>query len=241
MMEWWRERFEERARAGRAEPAWRAMDLHPALVGSLQRFQVGEDGDGASLIGKADVAGDPDYAAAVRLFVAEEREHARLLGRVLDCAEAQRLAGHWSDAAFVRLRRSLGLRLELMTLMVAEVVALRYYRALRDGAADPLLSGVAGAILADEEFHVPFHRVRLRAAFGGSPAAVRAVAAVGWWVLALGAAGVVAVDHGRALWVLGVSRVAFGRDVCRLFGPVAAEVLGGAAQGGRAAGRPVST
>ncbi|WP_309113633.1 hypothetical protein [Saccharothrix sp.] len=37
----------------------------------------------------------------------------------------------WSDAVFVRLRRALGPRLELMVLLIAEVVALGYYRARR--------------------------------------------------------------------------------------------------------------
>lgn len=39
-------------------------------------------------------------------------------------------AGHWSDAVFVRLRRLMGLRMELLVLMIAEVVARRYYGAL---------------------------------------------------------------------------------------------------------------
>jgi hypothetical protein len=46
---------------------------------SVQRFQAGEDGDGVSLVAKADRAGGPDYARAVRLFVAEERNHACLV------------------------------------------------------------------------------------------------------------------------------------------------------------------
>ena len=57
--------------------------LEPALVRSLQRFQAGEDGDGASLIAKSAKAGDHDYLSAVRLFVAEEQNHARLLKNVL--------------------------------------------------------------------------------------------------------------------------------------------------------------
>jgi hypothetical protein len=42
-------------------------------------------------------------------------------------------------------------------LLVAEVVALRYCRALRDGTADPLVTQVAARILAGEERHVPCH------------------------------------------------------------------------------------
>lgn len=50
----------------------------------IQRFQVGEDGDGANLGGKVDQAGgDTDYAQAVRLFIVEEQNHARLLAWLL--------------------------------------------------------------------------------------------------------------------------------------------------------------
>src|SRR5690606_22315869 len=82
---------------------------------------------------------------------------ARRLARLLTAGGRPTLPGHWSDTVFVRLRRLMGLRTELLVLMVAEVVALRYYRALRDGTTDPLTREVAARILADEERHVPFH------------------------------------------------------------------------------------
>ncbi|MYX22200.1 hypothetical protein, partial [Streptomyces sp. SID8380] len=177
---------ERRARQG--DPEWaRGAALPPALVRSLRRFQVGENGDGAELIGKADRAGDPTYAAAARLFVAEERNHARLLAELLAAGGAGTLEAHWSDTAFVRLRRLLGLRLELLVLMVAEVVALRYYRTLRDGRVDPLLSEVAGRVLADEERHVPFHCARLREGFAHLPGPARRLATAGWRALLAGA------------------------------------------------------
>ncbi|HWS39638.1 MAG TPA: ferritin-like domain-containing protein [Actinoplanes sp.] len=220
--------FQEHARlrAGRTEPQPLGGWLHPALISSVQRFQAGEDGDGASLIAAAERAGDPVYHEAVKLFVAEEQSHAVRLANVLRYAGAGTIGGHWTDTVFVLVRRAGGLRLELLTLMLAEVVALRYYRALRDGTGDDYVGDVAGRILADEERHVPFHIDRLRQGFAGTPAAGRAVAAAGWWVLMVGAAGVVAADHGSALRVLGVSRRHFIRDVLRLFRPMVTSVFG---------------
>ncbi|MFD7031318.1 ferritin-like domain-containing protein [Streptomyces sp. NPDC059917] len=235
---------ERRARVG--DPDWSGgAVLDPALVRSLQRFQVGEDGDGSALIGKARRAGDPAYARAVRLFVAEEQNHARMLALLLAAGGADTLSGHWSDTVFVRLRRTLGLRVELLVLMVAEVVALRYYRAVRDGAADPLVAEVAGRILADEERHVPFHCRRLREGLAGLPRPGRRAVVAAWQVLLAGAAVVVSVDHGPALRGLGVRRGAFVRDVLRssaepggaMCGAPGRPVAGGAASRARALGR----
>ncbi|GAB1688698.1 hypothetical protein KRM28CT15_05010 [Krasilnikovia sp. M28-CT-15] len=112
--------------------------------------------------------------------------------------------------------------------MVAEVVALRYYRALRDSAPNPLLSEVAARILADEERHVPFHVARLRQGFGRLPRPARAVVAGGWWLLMLGATLVVTVDHARALRRLRLSPMRFAAEVVALFRPVVSAVLGDA-------------
>ncbi|WP_372345384.1 ferritin-like domain-containing protein [Streptomyces sp. KL116D] len=217
---------EDRAAAG--DPEWeQGARLPAALVRSVQRFQVGEDGDGAELLAKAVRAGDPGYTAAARLFVAEEQSHARLLAKVLAAAGAGTLGSHWTDAAFVRLRRLLGLRLELLVLMVAEVIALRYYRALRDGCPDPLLAEVAGRILADEERHVPFHCRRLREGFGRLPRPARHLVTTAWRALLAGAAVVMVADHGSALRRCGVRRWTFVRDVVSSSAPMAGTIAGG--------------
>lgn len=232
--------FQEHARlrAERVERQPLGGHLHSALIRSIQRFQAGEDGDGASLIAAADRAGDPVYAAAVRLFVAEEQSHAVRLANVLRYAGADTIGGHWTDTVFVLIRRAGGLRLELLTLMLAEVVALRYYRALRDGSGDDYVGDVAGRILADEERHVPFHIARLRQGFADTPLPGRVAAGAGWWVLMAGAAGVVAADHGGALKALGVTRRRFLTDLLGLFRPMVTAVFG--RERGAAVGTPRS-
>lgn len=209
-------RAEAQRRVDIGDPEWTVgARVDPAVVKSVQRFQVGEAGDGANLIAKA--SGDGDYSVAVRLFVAEEQNHARMLALLLRAAGASTIASHWSDVVFVRLRRALGLRVELLVLMVAEVIALGYYRLLRDGTGDPLVTEVAGRILADEERHVPFHCRRLRKAF---PVRVRPVVFAVWRVLLFGASVVVAYDHGPAMRVFGTTRRGFVVEVNRLFGGV---------------------
>src|SRR4051812_21279575 len=102
------------------------------LIESVRRFQLGESGDGAQLLHKAARAGDVEYLRAAELFVAEEQQHAALLLRLLGYLDGQPIRTHWSDAVFVRLRRLMGLRTELMVLTVAEVVALSYYGGLAE-------------------------------------------------------------------------------------------------------------
>jgi hypothetical protein len=212
----WVRRFEDEDERRRAQgdPDWgRTATLHPAVWAGIQRFQVGEDGDGANLVAKAEQAGDADYARAVRLFVAEEQNHARLLARLLAAGGMPALPGHWSDTAFVRLRRLMGLRTELLMLMIAEVVALRYYRALRDGTDDPLTADVAGRILSDEQRHVPFHCERLHASLAELPRAMRRPVMTLWRSLLLAVTLVVAADHGPALRRLRIGRLRFTADV----------------------------
>lgn len=210
--------FTARATQPPPEPDWsRGARIPDPVARSIQRFQVGESGDGATLIASARSAGDPVYAATVELFVAEEQAHGRLLGALLTAGGKPLLDRHWSDQVFVTLRHGLGLRLELLVLMVAEVVALEYYRLLRDGTDDRLTAEVAGRLLADERRHVPFHCARLRQGFGRWPAPARPLLRIGWGGLTLGAAAVVAVDHGSGIRTLGSSRSAFvGRVLAEL-------------------------
>lgn len=85
----------------RPGPCWEAgASLPPAVRASIRRFQAGEDGDSSALFDKADAAGAPEYAAALRLFVAEEKNHARLLALLREAGGATKQAGHWSDTAF---------------------------------------------------------------------------------------------------------------------------------------------
>jgi hypothetical protein len=224
----WVRRFEDERERRRTQddPDWQqGATLHPAVWAGVQRFQLGEDGDGANLVAKAEEAGDPDYAGAVRLFVAEEQNHARLLARLLAAGGMPRLTSHWSDTVFVRLRRLMGLRTELLVLMIAEVVALHYYQALRDGTDDRLTSEVAGRILADEQRHVPFHCERLRASFRELPRPLRRPVLAAWRLLLCAVTLVVAADHGPALRRLGIARLPFTAAVMASSRKVSASVL----------------
>lgn len=188
-----------------------------ALGRSLAVFQVGESGTGEHLFSAASHARAPAwYMQDLKAFVAEEQEHARLLAVVLAGLDYPLRSSHWTDKAFVVIRRIKSLRTEVLTLLVAELIALRYYSALRDGTDDPDLTDVFGRIHADEVRHVAFHAATLphRLARFSKPVAmiVRAL----WNVLVTGTSLMVAIDHGTILSATGVSRVRFVRDVWEL-------------------------
>src|SRR5437899_10303050 len=136
-MKSWLKYFENNRRHRREIP-WKksialAHHLRGPLIRSLQRFQVRESGEGHHLRKLAARTGDPAYQNAIDLFIKEEQEHARLMARILSKLNAPLLARHWSDICFVLLRRLFGLHHELLVLLIPEMIAKRYFRALQDG------------------------------------------------------------------------------------------------------------
>jgi hypothetical protein len=112
-----------------------------------------------------------------------------------------------------------------MVLTVAEVVALSYYGGLASAGPDAVVRAVAARIVADEHPHVQFQQDRLRAGFTDSGIAARLLAFTLWWLTAIGAAVVVAFDHGPLLDAIGYRRTRFIRDVFADFANVVASVL----------------
>jgi hypothetical protein len=84
---------------------------------------------------------------------------------------------------------------------------------------------VAARIVDDEHAHVRFQRHRLHAGFAHSGMPLRLLAFVFWWLTAIGATLVVALDHGRLLDAIGYRRTTFVRDVLTDFSALAAGVL----------------
>ncbi len=192
------------------------QDRRKALIASLQRFQVGESGEGHHLKKCAAATNDMDYCRAIDLFIAEENYHAEMLAHILESQEAPLLAGHWSDAAFILIRRFSGLEMELMILLAAELLARRYYRVLRDSTADENVRAMCRQILRDETQHVAFHCDTLSRSFARLSPAKRTAMRLAWRTFYHFVCAVVAVDHRGVLragkcsfrqWMLGTTAV----------------------------------
>jgi hypothetical protein len=147
--------------------------LRGPLVRSLQRFQVGEQGEGRHLRRAAQATGDARYAAAVDLLLAEEHVHARLLAALLGALGAPVLTRHWSDGCFIWLRHRAGLYGELLVLMAAEIIGEHFYRLVHRTATDAGLRDAMAGILDDEAGHLAFHCDALRRGPGALPAPAR--------------------------------------------------------------------
>ncbi len=206
----WRVHFTDSA--ARPLPALSAMPVlspaaRSALAASLAIFQLGESGEGriAHQIDRTALPGiDDDYRAALKLFVAEEGRHARILGRMVRAMGGELLSKSWTEAVFRHGRRLLGVRLKLLVLLAAEVIAIVFYGALTPALPVGPLRSALEEITADEDHHLRFHA---RFFATQTPTALsRAVFSTLWWAGASAACLAVAWDHRATLRLLGVPR-----------------------------------
>jgi hypothetical protein len=151
-------------------PWWRGAGLSAAerdlIVQSLRVFQQGEGQEGRHFYrcarAYAEAAGDWVYAAAHRLFMAEEKRHGHDLGRFLSLAGAAPLtANSLLTRAFCWCGSRGGLEPTLQVILISEVLALVYYAALRRATGSAVLGRLCAQILRDEKMHVRFQAERL--------------------------------------------------------------------------------
>lgn len=205
--------------------------LRAPLIRSLRRFQLGESGEGRHLRLQAATTGDAVYQQCIDLFVKEEQNHSSMMADILRHLGEPLMQKHWSHTCFVVLRRLFALEEELLTLLVPEMIAQRFFRALRDGTRDPGLCAVFDQIIRDEDGHVAFHAEFLRVRLSALGLVRRALLRAGWRVIFRGACAAVIVDHWAVLRAVGVSPAAFWWDCGLIFDEVAANLfrLGGEA------------
>ncbi len=140
-------------------------DERAIVASSLPGFQIGESAEGHHLIQKAEAyaqqTGDPDYAEAVRLFIAEEQRHARDMGHFLLLAGVPLSQRSWPDTVFRWVRRRYSLELYVSLALAAEIVGQVYFAALREATGSPTLRRLSEQILRDEVKHVRFQAENL--------------------------------------------------------------------------------
>ncbi len=193
-----------------------------AAADSIRQFQLGENGQGRSLLRQAAriaaERGEPEYLEALRLFVKEEQRHSRMLARFLELHGIACIERHWVDHAFRRIRGLAGAELRMRVLATAEVLAMPYYSALREATASPLLRAICDRILDEEAAHLRFQAFTFRLFQGARPAIVRRAAWMAHRVLLAGAATVLWREHRAVFHAAGYSRKRLSVEAARWFG-----------------------
>lgn len=212
----WLAYFEGNARGDCAPGVSLRAEVPPSAWGplalSLGRFQLGESAGGKiheEMPSHPDRALDPPMRRAVQLYIEEEWRHARELGMVIHALGGQLQTAHWTNGAFTACRRILGLRTKMMTLAVAEVIGIVYYRALARGLGSAALATSLQRIANEESRHLDFQAAFFERAISLAPRWARGCYR---WLLrglmfAILAAAllVLLLDHGRVLRQAGAS------------------------------------
>jgi hypothetical protein len=181
-------------------------ELRAPLAVSLGRFQLGESAGGrihAEMPTHPDPALDAPTRRAVQLYIEEEWRHARELAAIITALGGKLQQAHWTNGAFTACRRLLGLRTKMMTLAIAEVIGIVYYRALAHGIGSPALAVSLRRIANEESRHLDFQAAFFERAIALVPAPLSA--AYRWllrgsmWAILIAALGVLFLDHGKLL------------------------------------------
>ncbi len=188
---------------------------------SLQQFQLGEFARGRGLVRRAAahrvLAADAGWLPSLQLFIAEEQEHSRILGRYLDREGIPRLKAHWLDVIFRRLRKLAGLEVCAAVLVTAETLAIPFYQALRDATRSPLLRAICVRILCDEAEHLKFQALTLGLIRRPLGKRARAVRSLGHAVLFQGTAVLLWQQYRGVFQAAGWNFHRFWNEACREF------------------------
>jgi hypothetical protein len=211
----WLAYFEGNARDDRAPGARLSVEVPEALrepiAASLARFQLGESAGGRI---HDEIATLPDHTLdapvrrSIQLYIEEEWRHARELSLIIGALGGRLLEAHWTNGAFTACRRLLGLRTKMMTLAIAEVVGIVYYRALASGVGSPALATSLRRIADEEAQHLDFqadffdHAIACRPAWRRPTYRLLLRSLMG--AILCAALVVLLLDHRRVLRLLGV-------------------------------------
>jgi hypothetical protein len=187
------------------------------LIWTLQRFQIGETGEGNHLRKYARMTNDPDYEQCIDLFIKEEQYHALVLAQMIQSMDGVLLTWHWSDLAFIGLRRMLGLKTELLILLIAEIIGKCFYNACANNLKNSRFSDAFSLIVLDEIGHLEFHCEFLRDEMKPLPPIAKKICYFAWCVLFFSACLVFIVDNMRALEAINVSPRNFLNDCSSTF------------------------
>ncbi len=213
----WKNHFKKNLQQQRVD--WR---LSPALTStekenilySLKAWQLGETSDGRHLLAAADRYArsirDPEYVAAVKLFIREEQKHGSHLGKYLDLIGEQLAKKDWGDTLFWKIRYfNTSMELWTISVIIVESAAQVFYQALHDATTCPLLQSICRDILVDEAHHIRFQHERMYFIFREKKFYVKAVSLLFYSLLFFATIHAIWFGHHKALRTGGVTKKIF--------------------------------
>jgi hypothetical protein len=200
-------------------------ELNVPLLHSLQRFQIGETGEGKHLRSYAKYMKNEAYEECIDLFIKEEQSHARILAEMIGAMDGTLLTSHWTDLAFIALRRMMGLKTELFILLIAEVIGKCFYLLCSREIPHERMSNAFSIIVLDEIAHLRFHSLALNVQLNNEPRWFRVII-LKLWTMLFGAACLVFVwDHAKTLAALQTGKEEFSKACVKEFNRAAAVAL----------------
>jgi hypothetical protein len=224
-LESWLTFFRSRRQRGSDLPWADETPLAPfereCIARSIATFQLGESSEGLHLIATARGFAERHELAPLgeltELFVREEQYHAALLAAFMKPNEIPLLRRQWSDRVFRSLRHLAGFELAIRVLLVAELIALTYYRALAAATGSAVLRHICDVILSDEHAHVAYESTLLQRVSAGRWPLTRAAASGLHRLLYAGAIAVVFAGHRSVLRAGGYGFAGFFASCWRSF------------------------
>jgi hypothetical protein len=169
------------------------------ITASIQQFQRGEHSEGKHFMSFARSMNDESYLDTVKVFIREEQDHALVLGRFMDIQDIPRIKKDWLDNVFRWLRKLAGLEGTVTVLLTAEIIAIDYYKALRNATRSVLLEQICEQILVDEEMHLRFQSHALKTLYARKPVLLLFLSGLLHKVLMAGTIVMVWLHHRKVL------------------------------------------
>jgi hypothetical protein len=216
---------ENRPRLYFADAVSFSPELRLPLIRSLQRFQIGETGEGKHLRRFARTLRDPVYEQCIDLFIKEEQSHARILAEMIATLDGTLLDWHWTDLAFIGLRRMLGLKTEIFILLIAEIVGKCFYLQCARAVPNQRMATAFSLIVVDEIAHLEFHCEFLEQRLRKMPETGRYFVYWCWAAIFHAACLVFVWDHRATLEALNVTPRGFLADCTKTFHRAASKAL----------------
>lgn len=135
--------------------------VEEALRTALPIFQLGEIGTGRHLLDTAVGVTSEDHLQALRFFIIECQEHARVLALVCSQLDIDMLDEHWTERLFRKTRYLRGFRIEMLAVVIGGMISAQIYETIAGGVGDQTLARIFTKLHEDESRHLDFHAATL--------------------------------------------------------------------------------